>query len=215
MAPPTKSGSLRLVEPGPPRPEELDPIDVDVPSNEIAPGVHMDGGAMHVEHEDGSTTIDFNPKEEIGEKPDSDDFYRNLCDEIEEGTLATIASELLDGIDRDITSRHEWLETRARGIQLLGLKLEEPRGDTGTNSAPIEGQSTVRHPLLLDATVNFQATARGELLPASGPVKVRVDTPAKSPSQATLPCRGRRERRALEGHLQPLRLFLNSPMAVL
>ena len=37
--------------------------------------------------------------------------------------------------------------------------------------------STVRHPLLLEATVSFQATARAELLPAAGPVKVRNDTP--------------------------------------
>jgi hypothetical protein len=35
--------------------------------------------------------------------------------------------------------------------------------------------STVSHPLLLEATLRFQATARGELLPSNGPVKVRDD----------------------------------------
>ena len=34
--------------------------------------------------------------------------------------------------------------------------------------------SSVRHPLLLGAILNFQATARGELLPADGPVRARV-----------------------------------------
>ncbi len=187
MAPPTRSGSLRLVDDGPFRPEETESITVNVPNNEIAPGVTLDGGVMHVEHDDGSVEIDFAPKEEITSDPDDNDFYANLCGKLDEGTLAGIAADLLDGIQRDVDSRKEWLETRARGIQLLGLKLEEPRGDTGTSSSPVEGMSTVRHPLLLDATVNFQATARGELLPASGPVKVRNDSPAKSPSQSQAP----------------------------
>jgi uncharacterized protein YdaU (DUF1376 family) len=36
-----------------------------------------------------------------------------------------------------------------------------------------------RHPLLLEAVLSGQATARGELLPAAGPVKVRDDRPNK------------------------------------
>lgn len=179
-APLTRPVPLHVVD----RSDDLaDPIIVDVPSNEIAPGVTLDDGTMHIEHSDGSTTIDFDPKT-TEDSTLNQGFYRNLVSEIAEGELSSIASNLLDGIDRDIQSRQEWLETRARGIQLLGLKLEEPRGDMGTASAPLEGMSTVRHHLMLEATVQFQATARGELLPAGGPVKVRNDTPPKSPSQS-------------------------------
>ena len=83
----------------------------------------------------------------------------------------------MEDIEKDNQSRKEWLETRAAGIQLLGLKLEEPR--SGLDSATLEGMSTIRHPLLLESSLRFQANARGELLPAAGPVKVRNDTPPR------------------------------------
>ena len=54
-----------------------------------------------------------------------------------------------------------------KGIDLLGIKLEEPRTEPGE-----EGMSVVKHPLLLEAILRFQANARGELLSADGPVKV-------------------------------------------
>jgi len=165
-------GTLRLVDPTPEQ-EPLGPATISLPVE----GTNVDfsdEGAMRVVHPDGSVTIDFNP--DLSRKePDSDDFYRNIANEIDEGRLSSIASDLITGIAYDDDSRKEWLATRARGIGLLGLKLEEPRGDVGTSSAPLEGQSTIRHPLLLEATVRFQATARGELLPATGPVKVRND----------------------------------------
>jgi len=172
--------TLRLVDPTPQH-EPLGGTTIALPDDDI----HVDfsdDGAMRVVHPDGSATIDFNPDRAAG-NVDSDDFYRNLANEIDEGKLTSIADELLTGINYDEDSRKDWLQTRARGIQLLGLKLEEPRGDVSTTSAPIEGQSTIRHPLLLEATVRFQATARGELLPATGPVKVRNDATPPPESQ--------------------------------
>jgi hypothetical protein len=146
--------------------------------NELAPGVTMDGGVLHVVHDDGSATVDFNPDMSSPEdKEAAKKHFANLAKVIEDSELGEIATTLLDGIERDETSRKEWLDTRARGITLLGLKLEEPKGDVGISSAPLEGMSTIRHPMLLEATVRFQATARGELLPSGGPVKVRNDTP--------------------------------------
>jgi len=138
--------------------------------------IKFEEGAMKIDHPDGSVTIDFNP-----DKSDVDEggFYENLAKRMDDGELARISTDLLDGIQRDDDSRKEWLETRALGINLLGLKLEKPRSDAGTTSAPLEGMSTVRHPLLLGAVVSFQANARAELMPASGPVKVRNDTTAK------------------------------------
>ena len=38
-----------------------------------------------------------------------------------------------------------------------------------------EGMSKVRHPLLLEAVLRFQANARSEMLPTDGPVKIRND----------------------------------------
>ena len=139
-------------------------------------GLTIEDGSITIQHADGSVTVDFDPLDE-DDGVDSDDFSRNLAVKMPEADLAQIASDLLDGIDRDEMSRQDWLNTRAQGIDLLGLKIEKPRADNVSGSAPVEGMSTVRHPVLLEATINFQATARAELLPASGPVKVRNDSP--------------------------------------
>jgi hypothetical protein len=172
MAAPT---TLRLVDDNEPNPFS-GPSFHDVPNE--TPGVTMKDGALMIENGDGGVTIDFNP--DLSEPADDDkDFYANIAGKLPEGELSKISSDLLTGIEYDEESRKEWLGTRATGIRLLGLKLEEPRGDTGTSSAPLEGMSIIRHPLLLEATVRFQATARGELLPASGPVKVRNDAVPK------------------------------------
>lgn len=151
---------------------------VDV-SGDAEPIVNADG-SVSIENEDGSVTVDFAP-ETKSPKDEDTGFDANLSMKMDGGLLHTIAADLLDAIDRDNNSRQDWLDMRARGITMLGLKLEEPRGDTGTSSAPLEGMSTIRHPLLLEATIAFQAGARGELLPAAGPVKVRNDNPPAAP----------------------------------
>jgi hypothetical protein len=142
-----------------------------------ADSVSFEDGTLRVEHPDGSVTIDLSPPGDQDDPPDGDEFDRNLALSMSDDDLGSISTDLIEGIDRDNESRKKWLDTRALGIGLLGLELEKPRAGAGTESAPIEGMSTVRHPLLLEATVSFQATARAELLPASGPVKVRNDTP--------------------------------------
>jgi hypothetical protein len=144
--------------------------------------IKFDGGVIRVENPDGSTTFDFGSggggSKDGGDEEKHDKSHgANLALQMSDEDLGKYASELLDGVMRDELSRREWMDTRALGIQLLGLKLEKPRTDLGGSSAPLEGMSTVRHPLLLEATVSFQATARAELLPAGGPVKVRNDTP--------------------------------------
>jgi hypothetical protein len=100
-----------------------------------------------------------------------------------EDELAKVSAELIEGIDADIDSRKEWMDTRAKGIRMLALVVEEPQQgiDFGPTSAPLEGQSRVRHNIMLEATVAFQAGARGELLPAAGPVKIQNVTPTASP----------------------------------
>src|SRR5690606_19568926 len=95
----------------------------------------------------------------------------NLAELIPEIELGRIAEDLLQGIENDDASRRQWLTDREKGIELLGLKIEEAKslpGGSGTISS-------VRHPLLLEAVLSFQANARGELLPSTGPVKIRDD----------------------------------------
>lgn len=102
-------------------------------------------------------------------------FDDNLALKMQSSELATIANDLIDGIEADITSRSQWEQTFARGLDMLGLKIEQPRGDVGTTSGTIEGMSTVRSPLLLEAVLRAQSNAAGELLPSEGPAKIAND----------------------------------------
>lgn len=182
-----RTRTLRLVDNDTPETPLPGPITLDVGEDSLSPNSTLKDGVLTTDNPDGSATIDFNPNLSPPEDPLKDNFYANLADKIDQSELAQIATSILDGIKRDEDSRKDWLETRSKGIKILGIKLEDPKGDTGTSSAPFDGMSTVRHPLLLESTVQFQATAIGELLPASGPVKVRNDMPPSPPKPPVPP----------------------------
>lgn len=145
-----------------------------------------DKNIQTIELGDGSVVINLVPYGQPIDVQASDDeprrFSENLALRMDESELNAISAELLDGIRQDEESRKEVLTTRQKGIKLLGLQVEEPRGDTGTSSAPLEGMSTIRHSLLLEAATTFQAGARAELLPSEGPVKIRNNSPIGAPS---------------------------------
>ena len=137
----------------------------------------QDGNILEIQHPDGSLTIslDGKPIEDRAKERDEDNWFRNLVEDIAESHLMTMADDLLRGIRDDLDTRKDWIEDRAQGVKLLGLKIEIPGLQGATDGAPIEGMSKVRHPLLLEAVLRFQANARSELLPTDGPVKVRND----------------------------------------
>jgi hypothetical protein len=138
-------------------------------------GVEFDqkNDALVIESGDGGVVIEFGPKTNYSAKG-AEKHDANLAEFMDPGDLMGIATDLLEGIEEDRRSSAEWLQTRAAGIKLLGFKIEEPRGDLASSSAPLEGMATVRHPLLAEACLHFQANARGELLPSEGPAKVAV-----------------------------------------
>lgn len=157
----------------------ISPPDVIIEETEEGdePVVDDNGDIMEIEHPDGSITIslDGQPIERNTEKKDRESWFRNLVDDIDPSELSAIADDLLKGIDDDLDSRKEWIEDRAQGIKLLGLKIEIPGLAGASDGAPVEGMSKVRHPLLLEACLRFQANARAELLPTDGPVRIRND----------------------------------------
>ena len=97
--------------------------------------------------------INIEPGEEVG-------FDCNLAEEMDEGQLSTLAGELLEDYENDITSRKEWLTTYVDGLKLLGLKYEE-------RSEPWQGACGVTHPLLMESAVKFQSETIMETFPAS------------------------------------------------
>jgi hypothetical protein len=144
--------------------------------------IHIDGdgagydpetNTVQVEGENGDVIVSFGPPEP---EPKESKFADNLAEHLNDTELTTISEKLMAGIEADEMSRSEWLENAARGIGLLGLELKAQQGaSAGAAQTPAEGTSNVDHPLLLEAVLRFQANARGELLPADGPVKVRND----------------------------------------
>lgn len=161
------------------RPEPQDDLplpeamEVDLDNGE---DVSFEDGAKKTELQDGSVIIELEPR---NGKTNPEKFTDNLALHMGDAELNRISSELLEGIERDNQSRQEHLAMVAEGMKLLGLVIESNNSSTASSSAPLEGMSTVRHPLLLEACQLFQANAMGELLPAAGPVKVRDDRPQK------------------------------------
>jgi len=130
--------------------------------------VQTDGNlAITIEQPDGGLMVILDPESEAEFGVDSE-HWENLAEKISDYELHLIGSDILDGIQADDQSRAQWLSDRATGIDLLGLKIEKPRTEPDSG-----GMSTIKHPLLLEACLKFQANARGELLPANGPVKVK------------------------------------------
>lgn len=131
---------------------------------------------LQIEHEDGSVTISLDGKALNETKSGAaKGWFDNLVDDIDQNELTRIAEDLLRGVDEDINSRRDWIEERALGVKLLGLKIEIPGLQGAADGAPVEGMSKVRHPLLLEAVLRFQANARSEMLPTDGPLKIRND----------------------------------------
>ena len=151
---------------------------VEIDEGEDKPDTDDEGNILRIEHDDGSisVSIDGRPVEEASEAEKAGEWFRNLVDDIDDMELSRIGEDLLRGVRDDIDSRNDWIEDRAQGIKLLGLKIEIPGLQGAADGAPVEGMSKVRHPLLLEAVLRFQANARSEMLPTDGPVKVRVES---------------------------------------
>jgi len=156
-------------------PDEFDAFDMDMTAQGDADvEVNPKSPYVKVELPDGSVTISFGGPQQK-ENDGDEDFHKNLAMNLDNSSLGQIANELVRLIEQDNESRQELLQQYVMGLDLLGTKIEQPRSNASDGSTAVEGQATVRHPLLLESIVRFQANARGELLPSGGPVKIRND----------------------------------------
>jgi hypothetical protein len=177
---PGLSPSLRLVDPK--KDETINGSDEDITVEDAdddadTPEYDDKGNILSIEHPDGSITVslDGRPVEEADGGDNPNGWFDNLVDKIDDLELGRISDDLLRGIEEDISSRNAWVQERASGLRLLGLQIELPGTQGTAEGAPVEGMSRVRHPMLLEAVLRFQANARSELLPTDGPVKIRED----------------------------------------
>lgn len=94
-------------------------------------------------------------------------FAENLAEYLEEDTLNEIRIDIEQWVADDELSRRDWEDTYKRGLDLLGLKVEE-------RHEPWEGAFGANHPILTEAVVKFQSEAIMETFPAAGPVKTKI-----------------------------------------
>ncbi len=103
----------------------------------------------------------------IRESREPPPFNDNLALKLDSSTLSNIGAEVIQGVDADIASRQAWIDQYTRGIDLLGLKIEDL-----ANRGNRRNVSRAGDPLLIEAMVKYQAGAESEMLPAAGPAKV-------------------------------------------
>jgi hypothetical protein len=124
-----------------------------------------EGDEEVIELEDGSVVINYKPTEGPNQNPE---FYANLAEEFDEGTLDALAYEYLDLIDVDKEARKERDKQYEDGLRRTGLGKDAPGGAT------FDGASKVVHPVMAEACVDFAASSARELLPADGMVKAEI-----------------------------------------
>jgi len=112
--------------------------------------------------EDGGATV------EIGEDDAASvDFYDNLAEVVDVSERGRISIELMALLEADKSGRGDWEQMYAKGLELLGLRVEE-------RTKPFRGAAGAVHPMLTEAIVQFQSQAFKELMPAGGPVRTQI-----------------------------------------
>ena len=121
--------------------------------------------AITIEEDDGSVTVIMDP--DMQEDIMGPDHNSNFAEFLDEDELDSIGSELVDQFTSDRESRKDWARVYMKGLDLLGLKIED-------RDQPWPGACGVYHPVLIEAVVRFQAQAITELFPAGGPVRTKI-----------------------------------------
>jgi hypothetical protein len=121
--------------------------------------------AITIEEDDGSVTVIMDP--DMQEDIIGPDHNSNFAEFLDEDELDSIGSELVDQFNSDRESRKDWARVYMKGLDLLGLKIED-------RDQPWPGACGVYHPVLIEAVVRFQAQAITELFPAGGPVRTKI-----------------------------------------
>ena len=105
---------------------------------------------------------------EMGEQDAEEvDFYANLAAVIDPDELVGVGLEVSALFEADKGSRSDWESMYAKGLDLLGFRMEE-------RTKPFRGAAGATHPMLTEAIIQFQAQAFKELMPAGGPVRSQI-----------------------------------------
>ncbi len=120
--------------------------------------------SVAIDTDDGGMIIDFDPNAtEVGDE----EFDSNLAEFMDDKVLQELGGELVSSYNGDRESRSDWEETYTKGLDQLGLKIEE-------RTQPWAGACGVFHPMLSEAVIRFQSQSITEMFPAQGPVRTKI-----------------------------------------
>ena len=122
-------------------------VDVEIPEAMDVEALAEDTEIEVIPEEDGSVVVDFDPREE---KPEQGDFYANLAEELSDADLGRISGELTGEFEENKSSRQEWEDAFANGLELLGFSYEE-------REQPFRGASGVTNTLIAESATQYQA----------------------------------------------------------
>ena len=120
--------------------------------------------SVSIETPDGGAIVILGPQASESIDPT---FNANLAEFMEDRDVSALGTQLLGEFQSDLTSRRDWERTYRKGLDLLGLKIED-------RSTPWPGACGVFHPILSEAAVRFQSQAIMETFPAGGPAKTKI-----------------------------------------
>jgi len=123
-----------------------------------------DPESVAIDTEDGGMIIDFDPN---SKETSDEDFDSNLAEFVDDKVLQELGGELISSYNGDRESRSDWEETYTKGLDQLGLKIEE-------RTQPWAGACGVFHPMLSEAVIRFQSQSITEMFPAAGPVRTKI-----------------------------------------
>ena len=120
--------------------------------------------SVAIQTDDGGMIIDFDPD---SSPMGMEDFNSNLAEFMSDTDLNEMGADLVSQFEADKDSRSEWEESYVKGLDQLGLKIEE-------RTTPWAGACGVFHPMLSEAVVRFQSQSIAEMFPAQGPVRTKL-----------------------------------------
>ena len=113
---------------------------------------------------DGGAIVKVDDRPLMGES----EFYANLAEDMSEGELSIIGSDLAELVEKDKQAREKRDKQYEEGIRRTGL------GDDAPGGAGFQGASKVVHPMLTEACVDFSSRVMKEIFPPTGPAKEKI-----------------------------------------
>lgn len=120
------------------------------------------------EQADGSVLVKDNTKNKQKLGTGRSEHFTNLVEVLDEDELRSIATSLIDLIDKDKETQSKRDKLYQSGLQETGLDGAAPGG------ADFPGASRATHPLILEAAIDSAAQLYKELCPADGSCRTKI-----------------------------------------